>query len=93
SDVTIFWDGEVRMREKSHTIGMSEFLNILTKNPEAVVIGTGIHGILKVTPEVSQAAEDKGIKIFADKSENAIDIFNGLVKDGKKAVAVIHTTC
>ncbi len=93
SDVVVFWDGKVMLREKSHILGIDEFVHILSRNPDSVVIGTGINGIVKVAPEVTQTAENKGIKLFADKTENAVDIFNGLIKDGKKAAAVIHTTC
>ncbi len=93
SDVRVFWDGKVEMRDKSHVFGVEEFTPLLEKNIEALVIGTGIHGVMKILPEVEEIAENKGVKVFCDVSERAADIFNGLVRDGKRAVAVIHTTC
>lgn len=93
SDMIVWWDGKIEYRTKSHTVDMSEFLKLMQKEPEAVVIGTGQIGVVKILPEVNQTAEDKQVDLFIDQSKKAIQIFNGLVADGKKAVAVIHTTC
>ncbi len=93
SDLVVFWDGSLSMRPKSHVFGVEELVRVLERNPDSVVIGTGISGILKITDDARELAETKGVKFFMDVSENACDIFNGLVKEGKKAAAVIHTTC
>jgi hypothetical protein len=92
SDVVVFWNGKVKMRKKDHVFGIEEFVHILEKEPEAVVLGTGVADMVRPAPEVRDVAKRKGVKLFVDKPENAVDIFNGLIKDGKKAVAVIHTT-
>jgi hypothetical protein len=93
SDMVVWWDGRVEFRIKSHVFGIEEFIRILETDPDSIVIGTGISGIVKVPEEVVKAARVSRIKLFVDVSGNAVDIFNGLVKTGKKAVAVIHTTC
>ena len=93
SDVRAWWDGKVEMREGSRTFGMNEFITLLRKKPEMVVLGTGHPGSLKVLPEVGQAAEDQGVEIFAETSSKAIEMFNAFVADKKKVVAVIHVTC
>ncbi len=92
SDMTIFWDGRLIYRRKSNTFGIEEFLKIMEAGAEDVVIGIGQVGVLSVTREVFQVAGDKGITVFAEPTPKAVKIFNGLVADGKKAVAVIHTT-
>jgi hypothetical protein len=93
SDMYVYWDGKKEVRGKEHVFGINELIKVMQRHVEAVVIGTGQEGIVKIAEEVKIKAEDKKIKIFVDKSPKAVDIFNGLVKDGKKAVAVIHTTC
>lgn len=93
SDMIVWWDGKIEYREKSHEFEMDEFLRLLERKPEMIVIGTGINGICRVLEEVEQAAKDKGIEIFKDLSPKAADIFNGFVADEKKAVAVLHSTC
>ena len=72
---------------------MSDFLKLLEKKPEMIVIGTGINGVCKVMEEVEQAADDKGVKIFKDISPKAAEMFNGFVADRKRVVAVLHSTC
>jgi len=93
SDMIVWWDGKMEFRKKSHVFDMAEFKRVLRRKPKAIVIGTGIAGIVKVPEDVRKTSKRKKIKLFIDISGNAIDIFNGLAKTGKKAVAIIHTTC
>lgn len=93
SDMTVWWDGKTEFRIKFHVFGMTEFRKLMKRKPDSIVIGTGIGGIVKVPDDVRKEAKKKKTMIFVDVSGNAIEIFNGLVKDSKKAVAVIHTTC
>jgi hypothetical protein len=93
SDMIVWWDGDIEFRKKSHVFAMPEFKKVLRRKPNAIVIGTGIVGIVKVPDDVRKITKGKKIKLFIDVSSNAIDIFNGLVKTSKKAVAIIHTTC
>ena len=72
---------------------MDEFLSLLKRKPEIIVIGTGIEGICRVTEEVEQVANDKGVEIFKEVSPKAAEMFNGFVADKKRAVAVLHSTC
>ncbi|MFH1978166.1 MAG: MTH938/NDUFAF3 family protein [Candidatus Aenigmatarchaeota archaeon] len=92
SDMIIWWDGERDFRLKSNIIDINDLAVLLQKKPEAVIIGTGIIGSLKILPEVEMSLEMKKISLFVDKSPNAADIFNGFMSQGKKAVALIHTT-
>ncbi len=89
----IWWDGKTEYREKTHEFKMDEFLKLLERKPEIIVIGTGISGVLKVLEEVEQEAENKGVEIFKDTSPKAAEMFNGFVADKKRAVAVLHSTC
>jgi len=93
SDMTVWWDGKVEYREKSHEFGMDEFLRLLEREPEIIIIGTGIEGIVKVPEEVDQEAENKGVEIFKDTSPKAAEMFNGFIADSKRAVVVLHSTC
>jgi hypothetical protein len=93
SDMVVWWDGRRDFRENSHVLGMDEFVGMLEKKPDSLVVGTGMSGMLGVEQGVLDLAEEQGMKVFVDKSPNAAEIFNGLVGNGRKAVAVIHATC
>jgi hypothetical protein len=92
SDVVVWWDGKIELVVKKHQFGMSELLNLLKKKPEVVVLGTGVESCVEILEEVQQEMENRGIMLFVENSRNAIEIFNGLVSEGKKAVAFIHAT-
>ncbi len=92
SDMIVWWDGKIEYREKSHEFDINEFLRLLERNPEIVVIGTGMSGVVNVPEEVEQVAKDKGVEIFKDLSPKAAKMFNGFVADGKRVVAVLHST-
>ena len=93
SDVTVYWNGKVDYRKKEHTIEASEFVSVLMSSPEIVVIGTGDEGIIRVTPEVNQIAEDKKVNIYAEKTSKAIEVFNAFSHQKKKVVGIFHVTC
>jgi hypothetical protein len=93
SDMLVCWDGTVEFRAKKHIFDMDDFAALLKRKPDIIVIGTGQTGVVKVSDEVVQIAEDKKIKLYVDPSPKAVDVFNGLVAQGKKAIALIHTTC
>ncbi|NIO20419.1 MAG: hypothetical protein GTN76_06670 [Candidatus Aenigmarchaeota archaeon] len=93
SDMIVWWDGKIEYREKSHEFKMGEFLRLLEKKPEIIVVGTGMSGVCKVLEEVEQTAKDKGVEIFKDLSPKAAQMFNGFVADERRVVAVLHSTC
>ncbi len=93
SDMTVWWDGRLDFRKKSHVFDINEFTALLKRKPEVIVVGTGQQGILKIPPEVKRYAEQKKVKLFIDISPKAVDIFNAMVADNKKVVAVMHITC
>jgi len=93
SDMIVWWDGKIEFLSKRHIFNNKEISRLLKRRPEAIIIGTGQKGgIVKVTDGAQKLAKAKGVKLFIDQSPDAIDIFNGLIADNKKAVAVIHVT-
>ncbi|UCD03411.1 MAG: hypothetical protein JSV63_02145 [Candidatus Aenigmatarchaeota archaeon] len=93
SDVTVYWDGKVDYRQKEHVIEATEFVSVLRADPEIVVIGTGDEGVVRVAPEVNRIAENKKVKIYAEKTSKAYEIFNAFAHQRKKVVGIFHVTC
>ena len=92
SDLVVWWDGKVEFIPKNHRFGMSELLSLLRKKPDVVVLGTGFEQCVQVLEEVEQEVEDRRLLFFAEKTQNAFEIFNAMVNEGKKAVACVHVT-
>lgn len=92
SDVIVWWDGKVDYVPKDRLISVDDMRRLLEREPTDIVIGTGIEGMIRISEDAVYLAETRKVDLFIEVSHKALQIFNGLVKDGKKAVAVIHTT-
>ena len=92
SDVIVFWDGAIEYRQKDRVIGEDEFIKVLEKKINILVVGTGQHGTMTVSRKVRQIAAERKIKIFELQSPYAIDIFNSFASQGRRVVAIIQTT-
>lgn len=92
TDVLVASDGEVVKREKSHTFTKQELMDLLMmKEPEVIIIGTGMAGYVKVHPDAEVFAKLNGIELLAMPTGKAVQEFNRRSKRGK-VVAVIHVT-
>jgi hypothetical protein len=93
-DVIIAPDGTVLKwwRKKGHELSLDDLKDILDREVEVLVIGTGSSGVMKVPGEVVKGLEAKGIEVTVEKTKAACDVFNRL--SGKAGVwAAFHLTC
>ena len=65
---------------------------VMTENPEVLIVGTGASGLVKELPEVKQSLEAQGIKLIAEPTSEACQIYNQLCHS-QKVVAALHLTC
>lgn len=82
-----------RELESDHLIGDWEVEELLSNQPEIVIVGTGTAGVLRIMPEVRRKFEKAGVELIAVTTPRAIEEYNSLVSMGKKVNALIHTTC
>jgi len=94
SDVIIFPDRvkENWWRKSGHRLCLEDIAEIITENPEVLVVGTGASGLVKVLPEVKQSLEAQGIKLIAEPTNEACNIYNQLCHS-QRVVAALHLTC
>jgi len=91
TDVIVFWDGEVMERIRTHTFSKNELIDILMKEPDIVIVGTGMAGNMKVDPAAEVYARLQGVELISKTTREAIQEFNKLSRR-KKVVAVMHVT-
>jgi len=94
SDVLIF-PNRVRdnwWRKTGHELRLEDIAEVITENPEVLVVGTGASGLMKVLPEVEQAAQARGIKLIVETTDRACDTYNQL-SHSPKLIAALHLTC
>jgi len=92
-DIVLFWDGEILERKSNHLFTINNFNDLIMKEPEVVVIGTGTGGGMKIDSEIHTKASIEGIELFVGKTPEAVEEFNKQMKNHKKVAAVIHVTC
>lgn len=92
SDMIIWWDSKLEYLEKTHTFPEAFLRKLLKRKPQAVVVGTGLEGTVKILPGVRELAKKRKVKLFVDRTGNAVEIFNGLLANKKKVVAILHVT-
>lgn len=91
-DVVISWDGRIESRPGSHTFTKVDLNELLMRDPEVIVVGTGTVGNVKVEPAAEVAARLAGIELIAKLTPAAISEFNRHVRR-KRAIGVMHVTC
>ena len=94
SDVIIFPDS-VRdnwWRKTGHQLCLDDIAEVLTENPEVLVVGTGASGLMKVLPEVRQVVEAPGIELIVEATDKACHTYNQFCRS-RRAVAALHITC
>lgn len=94
SDVIVFPDhiNASWWRKEGHTLHVDDLTEVIGANPEAVIIGTGAFGAMKVPRETIQHLESRGIQVYMERTGKAVEIFNSL-RGEKRVVAALHLTC
>jgi len=73
-------------------VGFKDIAEVMTENPEVLVVGTGASGLMKVLPEVQQAVEAQGIELITEASDKACHTYNH-IRHSQWAIATLHITC
>jgi hypothetical protein len=94
SDLIVFSD-KVRdgwWRKEGHRLHVEDLKDVLEFKPEVLVVGTGYSGLMRIPLETRKYVESEGIEFLAQKTAEACETFNRLVKS-RKVVAALHLTC
>ncbi len=79
-------------RITGHKLCLKDVEEALKEEPQAIVIGTGFAGLMKVEEEVRQYTQSKGILLFIEKTKKAAQKFNAISAQ-KKTIGAFHLTC
>ena len=79
-------------RKTGHQLCLEDIAEVITENPEVLVIGTGASGLMKVLPEVKQVVQVHGIKLIMESTNKACNTYNQL-SHSQRVVAALHITC
>ncbi|NQV18500.1 MAG: hypothetical protein HQ534_08155 [Armatimonadetes bacterium] len=94
SDVIIYQDriDSSWWRKKSHSVTIEDIADILKKQAETIIFGTGFYGMMKIENQVKEECAKRGINLIIEKSGKAVQIFNESNQE-QKVIAALHLTC
>jgi hypothetical protein len=94
SDLIIFPDriNDSWWRKKGHSLSKEDIEEILSEKPEVLIIGTGFYGVMKVPDNLKKFIEEKGIKLYVEKTIKAVSLYNE-ISPLKKTIGAFHLTC
>ena len=95
SDLIIYPDGRVTdswRRQSGHRLASIDIDGLIQSNPEIIVAGTGVNGLMKPEKELERLLHQKGITFIAEATPKAAEIYNRFLSE-KQVGACFHLTC
>jgi hypothetical protein len=80
-------------RKRGHYLQVEDLSGRIGTRCDALIIGTGAHGAMKVSEEVEDWLKERGIPWESHPTGSACDRYNALLDEGKQVVAALHLTC
>lgn len=79
-------------RKQGHRLQVEDIPEVLRRQPDVLVVGTGDSGRMKVDDEVREEAKRRGIALMVSDTHRAVEAYNELAPE-KHVVAALHLTC
>ena len=80
-------------RKVGHNLAIEDLADVMTTQPEIVIIGSGYYGRMRIPQATRDYLEEQGIQLVVAKTAEAIDRFNHLQQECARIVAALHLTC
>ncbi len=86
------WDWNETGTRHEPGVQPADVEELLEHGATVVVLGSGFHERLRVTPEALRMLDSKGVCVHVRETEEAVRLYNELRK-GERAGALLHSTC
>jgi hypothetical protein len=80
-------------RKTGHRVDVSDMKDVLAASPDIIVIGTGYAEMMRVSDDFNSEIRRRNIKLIAENTNKAVQIFNDLFSKGKNVSGAFHLTC
>lgn len=80
-------------RKSGHRVEVEDMTDVFAARPAVVVIGKGSPGLLKSTASLRDYLAINQIELIEKKTSKAIEVFNGLIQQGRNVAAGFHISC
>ena len=79
-------------RKHSHQVELADIPELLEKEIDVIVFGTGAYGLMKIDKKVIEHFTNRNIELIIEKTSKAVNIYTEISED-KKVIAALHLTC
>ncbi|KPK99581.1 MAG: hypothetical protein AMJ91_07315 [candidate division Zixibacteria bacterium SM23_73_3] len=79
-------------RKEGHQLCIDDLEDVLKREPDVIVVGTGSPGLMKVLPETEKLINSKEVRLIIQPTKEACQTYNQLISS-QKVVALLHLTC
>lgn len=80
-------------RKEGHGLCLADLEEVLKRDIDILVVGTGAYGRMRVPEELLKELKDRGIETYVTETDKAVLIFNRFIEEGKKIAGAFHLTC
>ncbi len=81
-------------RQKGHLLQLVDIQeSIKEANPKTVVIGTGKFGVMRIAEDIRGYMKKQEITLHAERTDEAVKIYNRLIEADNRIIAAFHITC
>ena len=81
-------------RQRGHFLQIQDLADVLEAfDPQSVVVGTGQFGVMKVSQEVRDYFEEKGIPFHMAPTGKAVKIYNRFLGIHARVLGCFHINC
>jgi len=77
-------------RVKGHGLSPEDLKDVISAQPETLIIGTGAYGAMEVPESTIKFLRSKGISLHIARTEEAVKIFNA---SKGRTIACLHLSC
>lgn len=80
-------------REQGHRLSLDDIEPLMAADPDIIVVGTGIYGLMRPHAEMEPMMAQRGIQWVTQKTKAAVKSFNAYKAARKNVAACFHLTC
>jgi hypothetical protein len=87
------WDWGETGTHHSPGVQLADVEEILAQGVEVLILTRGQLGRLSISPGTEEALRKQGVSYHIENTKKAVQLFNDLVRQGKRVGGVFHSTC
>jgi hypothetical protein len=87
------WDWNITGTRHQPGIQPADIEDILAGDIEVIILSRGMNLRLHTLPKTEKLLQSRGIEYHIEQTSQAVEMFNKLMRQGRKVGGIFHSTC